>query len=259
MSTTVKALSLLNLFTQSQRELRLGDIAHLSGMDKATAYRHLTALKKAGLLEQIYPQKTYRIGAEVLRLANIREATVPMLETAKKILKLLSEYINETTHVSLIKNDRLITVAYSYSKAHAMGVIMGDKDSHPLHATSSGLCVLAYSHSKFIEEVLSRKLQSYTPETITTADEIASLLDVIRQQGYAETNGSFETGLHSFAAPIFNASADIMGAISITAPSERVNKHNEKKYSSAVIKAAAELSRQIGGIAPNKLTVDFAA
>lgn len=251
MSTTSKALSLLNLFTQSQLELRLSDITRLSGMDKATVYRHLTALKMAGLLEQTEPEKLYRIGPEVLRLANIRETSVPMLEAAQRVLKSLSDSIHETTHMSLLKNDSLVTVAHSYSKTHATGVMIGDNDSHPLHATSSGLCVLAHAPQTLIDTILGGELTAYTAKTVTDPAEVRALLDQVRNKGYAESVGGFEANLHSFAAPVFNAKTNVIGAISITAPADRVDERNKSTFTQFLMKAATQLTRQIGGM-PSK-------
>lgn len=258
MSTIGKALSLLNLFTQSRLELRLSDVARLSGMDKATVHRHLTELKNAGILEQTGPEKIYRMGPEVLRLANIRESAVPMLVIAKQILEELSDTTCETTHMSLLKNETLVTVAHNYSNAHATGVMMGDKNSHPLHATSSGLAVLANLPSTFIEKILNAPLPSYTPHTLTDPDKIKSVLAEIRAMGFSESFSGFEANLHSFAAPIFNANARVIGALSVTAPADRVGEHNKLQTSNAVIEAAAKLTRQTGGL-PRHLIAESSA
>lgn len=247
MSTIGKALSLLNLFTQSRLELRLSEAARLSGMDKATVHRHLTELKNAGILEQIGPEKIYRMGPEVLRLANIRESSVPLLKVAKSILKALSDKTSETTHMSLLKNDTLVTVAHSYSNTYATGVMMGDKDSHPLHATSSGLAVLAHAPHTFIDSILSTPLHAYTPYTLTDPAKILVKLSEIRRVGFAESQSAFEANLHSFAAPVYNALGRVIGAISVTAPAERVGAHNRTQTSEYVVNAAAELTRQTGG------------
>lgn len=250
MSTIGKALSLLNHFTETRLEIRLSDMAKLANMDKATVHRHLTELKNAGILEQIGNDKLYRMGPEVLRLANLRESAVPLLDVAKSILDQLSKDRSETTHLSLLKNDVLVTVAYSYSRTHAMAIMVGDNDSHPLHATSSGLVVLAYSTAKFVDQILERPLQKYTKDTLTNPKQIRDLLQNIRQKGFSESIGGFEDNTHSIASPIFNQTGQAIGAISVTAPALRVGETERAETSKAVMKAAQDLTHQTGGSSP---------
>jgi len=259
MSTTGKALSLLNFFTENRLEIRLSDMAKLADMDKATVHRHLTALKNAGILEQIGTDRIYRMGPEVLRLANLRESAVPLLEVAKSILKHLSRDRSETTHLSLLKNEVLVTVAYSYSRAHAMAIMMGDNDSHPLHATSSGLAVLAYSAPEFINRILKSPLQEYTQNTVTDPNQIHELLQEVRLKGFSESIGGFEDNTHSIAAPVFNHAGQAIGAISVTAPPLRVGDLERGATSKAVMDAAQNLTRQTGGVYPIQFLKSTAA
>lgn len=259
MSTIGKALSLLNFFTENRLEIRLSEMAKLANMDKATVHRHLTELKNAGILEQIGNDRLYRMGPEVLRLANLRESAVPLLEVAKSILQQLSKDRSETTHLSLLKNDVLVTVAYSYSRAHAMAIMMGDNDSHPLHATSSGLAVLAYSTPEFINQILEGPLQKYTQNTLTDPNQIRELLQDVRQKGFSESIGGFEDNTHSIASPVFNQAGRTIGAISVTAPALRVGAPEREATSKAVMQAAQDLTRQTGGNFPIQFLKSSAA
>ena len=86
MGTVAKALSLLNYFSLQRSEIGLSELARLSGMNKATVYRHMSELCAQGFAEQTQAGKSYRLGAEVLRLASLREAAVPLLSVAREML-----------------------------------------------------------------------------------------------------------------------------------------------------------------------------
>lgn len=250
MGTVSKAMSLLALFTEKQLELGLSEIARISKMDKATAHRSLTALRDAGLLEQFGPDKLYRIGPEVLRLANIREAAVPFLACARTAAQELCEKTNETAHISLLRGKSLISVAHHYSRKQAIGIMMGNEDSHPLHATSSGLAVLSFAPASLVKSVLSKPLPRYTEHTITAPDVIREKLQAVQNCGYAESTGGFEAGVHSFSAPLFGRDAKVIGAISIAAPSTRINDQERARLPALVMAAATDLTRETGGITP---------
>lgn len=255
MGTVSKAMSLLALFNENRLELGLSEIARISQMDKATAYRALNALREAGLLEQFGPDKLYRIGPEVLRLANVREAAVPFLSSARAVVETLSDRSHETAHISLLRGKRLISVTHAYSRKNAINIMMGSEDSHPLHATSSGLAVLAFSTSRFVNSVLSKPLSAYTENTITDADLVRKKLRRIQADGYAESNGAFEDGVHSFSAPVFDRSGQVLGAISIAAPSSRISEAHHQNLPALVMQAAADLTQDTGGILPHSLSI----
>ena len=90
MGTVSKALSLLTNFNQSRTEIGLSEIARLAGVNKATAYRLLTELQAGGFVEQTGADKSWRLGPEILRLARVREAAVPMTTASRAILDRLA-------------------------------------------------------------------------------------------------------------------------------------------------------------------------
>ena len=254
MGTVSKAMSLLALFNESRLELGLSEIARISKMDKATAHRALNALRNAGLLEQFGPDKLYRIGPEVLRLANVREAAVPFLSSARTAVENLCDHTHETAHISLLRGKRLISVAHHYSRKNAIGIMMGSEDSHPLHATSSGLTVLAFSSSNFVKAVLSKPLTRHTGNTLTDPDSIREKLSTIQAQGHAESVGGFEEGVHSFSAPIFDRTGLVIGAISIAAPTSRISEEDRHALPELVVKAATNLTHDTGGALPHSFS-----
>ena len=110
MGTVGKAISLLELFTVAEPELGLTDLARRSGFDKATTRRLLVALTSRGFIEQDAATRHYRLGAGLSRLARIREARFPFLQTAVPLVRDLASATAETVHLSEFGTDRLVTV-----------------------------------------------------------------------------------------------------------------------------------------------------
>ncbi|MFC3118586.1 hypothetical protein ACFOHS_11620 [Jhaorihella thermophila] len=63
-------------------------------------------LQEAGFVEQVGPDRAYRLGPEVLRLAALREAAVPILSVSRGILDRLCDATGETAHLSLLRGGR---------------------------------------------------------------------------------------------------------------------------------------------------------
>lgn len=250
MGTTSKALSLLDLFSQETPDIGLSDIARRAGMNKATAFRLMTDLAAQGFVEQSGTARAYRLGPAILRLAALREATVPMREVAMGVLKSLSQATGETAHVSLLQVDQLSTLAYTYSNTHGTQVRMEDAKILPLHATSSGLAVLAFSPTEFVDRTLSQPLAASTADTITDPAKIRDQLERCRLQGFAVSVGGFEQDVHSYAAPFFDARAACIGAVAVAAPVARMDDALQSKIQREVLKSASRLTRLLGGLPP---------
>ena len=259
MGTVSKALSLLGFFTQQQPEIGLSDMARLSAMNKATVYRLLCELQDNGFVEQVGNGRAYRLGAEVLRLAALREATVPVLSVSRAILDKLSDATGETTHMSLVQGTQLNALSHAYSPRHATKVTMEDAEVLSFHATGSGLAILAYSDPEFADRILAAPLKAFTPQTETDPRAIREKLKRIRQQGFAESIGGFEADVHSYAVPIFGADAMPIGALAVAAPVSRMTGTLKRIIQDELRFRAGEMTQKIGGACPENYPANEAA
>lgn len=258
MGTVSKALSLLTLFSRSRDRIGLSEMARLSNMNKATAHRLLSELQICGFVEQVGSGREYRLGPAFLRLAALREATVPMRDLAFSVAEGLAETTGETAHVSLLQGTTLSTITYAYAHQHGLQVTMEDAEVLPLHATSSGHAVLAFSNNSFVAEVLKQPLKALTEMTITDPVALRARLEEVRRTGLAESVGVFEAEVHTHAAPLFDARQACIGAIAIAAPTARMTGDHRTRVRSALLEAAPRLTRLMGGFLPDSVQKDAA-
>lgn len=250
MGTVSKALSLLNYFSRQRPEIGLSELARLSRMNKATVYRHMSEMAAQGFVEQTETGKSYRLGAEILRLAALREAAVPLLEVARELLKSLSDTTSETAHFSIVQGDRLNALAHHYSTRHGTRVTMEDAEILSFHGTASGLSILAFASDTFCDEILSQRLQQHTPLTETDPDRVRARLDQIRRSGFAQSVGGFEADVHSIATPVFGPDMTPIGALAVAAPVARMTKEMIVLCQARLGSSAKDLTRRIGGFPP---------
>ena len=250
MGTTSKALSLLELFSRKTPEIGLTDMARRAGLNKATTYRLLSELSEHGFVEQVGASRAYRLGPAFLRLAALREASVPMRDVARGVLRALSDTTGETAHMSVLRGTALNAISYTYASVHGTQVRMEDAEELLLHATSSGLAVLAWSAPDFITYALAQKLAKRTPETITDPAEIRARLAPIRAQGFAVSIGGFEADVHSHAVPIFDATSTPIGALAVAAPVARMEPDLAALIQRELLDKGVHLTRLLGGFPP---------
>ena len=105
----------------------------------------------------------------------------------------------------------------------------------PLHAVSSGQVLLAFRTPAAIERFLERPMERFTEHTLTDADAVRERLREVRRQGYIWAMDEFETGISSIAAPIADASGEVIAAVHVHGPSYRFPAEGSK----------AELAQQV--------------
>ncbi len=246
MKTVDRAMQLLKSFSKEQHELGLTAIAKLNGFDKATTRRLLQSLMKHSLIEQNPVNRDYRLGPGLLSLAQLREDSRPMRSIAKTILASLAESTGETAHFGLLAGEQIANIAVHESE-HANRVTMSAGEHFPLHATSSGLVILAFSADEFIERMLDKPKTIFTKNTPIQRKQLDKLLKTARSDGYIINTGFYEADVCSIAAPVFDQSKHAVGAISVATPSTRFTASSIKSITKQVLAAAANMTDAIGG------------
>ena len=89
-------------------------------------------------------------------------------------------------------------------------------------------------------------MESYTRNTITSADAFRKELDAIRRIGYAIDDEEREEGLRCIGAPVWNNQGDVIAAVSIAGPVFRITRDRTDSLAAAVTKAARLISIALG-------------
>ncbi len=251
MKTVRKALALLHHFTVNQAHWGLSDLARAAGLDKAGTLRLLRPLVDEGFLEQDANTRKYRLGYQVLTLAQVREASFPLVELMQPILQQLVERVGEVAHVSIAQGDGLSTVAVANSVQRATRVFVDPSETLPYHATASGMVCLAFGEPQWSAERLAQSLfTGVTAQTPHDAHDLAPYIERARQSGYATTRDTFEAEVTGTAMPIFDARGFARGAVAIAAPSSRVDETRITDFVRELKPAAEAMTQALGGVVP---------
>jgi DNA-binding IclR family transcriptional regulator len=248
MSVVSKALDLLQQFTPARPEIGLSQIGRLAGMDKATAYRHMTALEAAGFVEKNPLTKAYRIGPAVLHLAQMRELTVPRKEGARTALETLADVTGETAHLSVLSGADLHALMSRESDRHGTRAII-DVTILPLHATGSGLCALAFGAADLLAAARA-DLTRYTDDTAADEQALNGAVAQARASGFGFAEGSFEDGILGISAPVFDQSGLLAGTVAVASVASRVTPELDQVIRRELVTAAREITRNWGGSIP---------
>jgi IclR family transcriptional regulator, acetate operon repressor len=246
LKTIDKALTVLGFFTEATPEYRLSDLARAAGIDKVTMMRILASLALQGFVEHDAGTKTYRLGAAVLRLARVREASFPMVSVLQPVLATLSRVSGETAHAAEFDGARLMSIAaHEPDRGNRISVRTGVARS--LHATASGRAALAAGGARFVEAVLSEPMEAFTAQTLTTDAAMRAELDATRARGFALSHEARELGVVSVAAAFCDQSGRLRGTVALAMPADRADGAQIARLGPMVAAAAAQIEHRLFG------------
>ena len=89
---------------------------------------------------------------------------------------------------------------------------------------------LADLPSEKIDAILPKKLEEYTPNTITKKADLIQELIQVKTQGYAMDNEEFERGLLCIALPVYNQEGKLLSGVSISGSKHRFDFNQLEEY-----------------------------
>jgi DNA-binding IclR family transcriptional regulator len=210
-----RVLALLKSFDDSRVELGVAELSRALGVHKSTASRLAAALERAGFLTR--SGRRYRLGVEVIRLGTLALRSFDLVATMQPAMEKLSQRTGETVNLAVPDGHDVLNVAEVPSTyiLSASGGWIGRR-TRP-HAVANGKVLLAYGA---LPPPVS--LERFTPQTITSPDELAAQLEDVRRDGYATAVAELEAGLVAVAAPVFDPAGTCVAALSVSGPEYRM-------------------------------------
>src|SRR5262249_13676527 len=116
----------------------------------------------------------------------------------------------------------------------------------PAHCTSVGKALLATLEPARLDELYADvSLVPSTDRSIRTVEQLRIALEVVRQQGYAQSDGEGEEGVSSVAAAIRDSNGSGVAAISVAAPTQRFSTLRRIEVAHAVIETAYQIAADL--------------
>ena len=107
LKTVDRALRLLLLFDEIDREYRVGELASMLGTDKSIVSRLAATLAKRGFLERAPDSEAYRLGPEFVRLGMFAATSSQnLVEVARVPMENLAEETGETVNLARLEDAR---------------------------------------------------------------------------------------------------------------------------------------------------------
>lgn len=221
--------------------ITVSELAAKLGTSKSTVHNHLRTLRNLGYV--INDEGRYRVGLQFLNLGDRARKRYKLYQPGKQELDDLVDAVGERAQLMVEEDGEGV---YIY-QARADSAV--PSDSHigtfpPMHATAVGKSYLAFlPESKRTAILNGMSFDPVTQHTITNRGKLERELETVRQRGVAFNDEERVTGMRAIGAPILQTDGTVLGAISVSGPTTRMN---GDRYTTDLPERVQQAARVIG-------------
>lgn len=239
-SVLERVVRILEVFDYDTVAVSVGDIADRADLPLSTASRLVETLVGHGLLRRDARQRV-RIGLRLWELASRASPTHGLREAAMPFLEDLHAVTGHHVQLGVLDNEEVLFI----ERLSAPGATVNFTrvaSRLPLHASSSGLVLLAHAPVSLQDKIVNGPLTRFTDQAITDGKVLRAALAEIRRVGYAVCPGFLHPDTTGIAVPIRDAGDKVIATLSVIVPrGATVGDHIP-----AMLAAARGIRRQLG-------------
>ena len=173
-----RAMRVLDAFLELPGEVGTNELSRRTQINASTVSRLLATLVAGGYVEYVSETGRYRLGPQLMRLANHALSSVDLRALARPHLAVLEAATGETTTLSIPGEGEAVTVDFVASSAAVASIARVGRPSIA-HATATGKVMLAFARGVQAPGALD----AYTDRTITEPKALRREIDCRPQAG----------------------------------------------------------------------------
>jgi DNA-binding IclR family transcriptional regulator len=214
-SVLARAVRIFEAFTPEEPALTVSEISRRSGLHVATASRLVAELVSYGFLTR--DDRRVRIGMRLWELATWASPSLSLRNAAMPFMEGVHDVVGHHVQLGVLDGDEVLFLE-RLTAPEAVINYTRIAGRLPLHASSSGLVLLAHGPADLRARVLDGHLDRYTPDTPATAARLRAVLAEVRRQGYAYCPGYVHPDALGIAAPVRDARGEVVAALAVIVP-----------------------------------------
>lgn len=223
-----RAFSIIAALESSTMPRNLSEISRATGLYKSTILRLLQSLQDAGYVVRVEESK-YALGPTSMQLGLAYERANPLRYLILPVMQRLVEEGSESPsfHIRQTADERLCLFRLDSKHSTLDRVQTGDR--LPMSRGAAGKVLFAFDDAE---------------------PAAGSEMDEIRKNCFAVSLGERDKFCAGVSAPVFTRRNRLLGALSFSGPKERFGPKAVEDMKVAILRAAHELSTELGGNYP---------
>jgi DNA-binding IclR family transcriptional regulator len=236
-----KALDILETIGEGRSGFALTDLARALDLPKPTAYRIVATMETRGYIAR-NKNGHYQMTRKLSDLWQNESEEDLLLRAAKPVMQQLVESCRETVNLGVLDAAEVVVVSMVESP-QSIRMISKVGNRRYLHSTALGKVLLSGLPEKEVDRLIRiQGLPRLTPRTLVSRQSLAKELARVLKQGYALDNEENELDGRCLGAGIVNQSGRIAAALSISAPTFRMDMARVKSLAGELRDACRDIS-----------------
>jgi IclR family acetate operon transcriptional repressor len=240
---------LLNRIAESPDDgASLTDLAQQVGLPASTAHRLLLTLEQERYVRFGQSRRLWTIGVQAFVTGCAFVKTRNLAAMARTHLRQLMENSGETVNLAVEDKGEAVYLAQVECR-QMMRVLARPGTRVPMHCSAVGKAIFSATSDKAIGQILHQHgMPRLTAKTINTPAALRNELVKVKNQGYAVDDEEHAVGLRCIAAPVFDETGDVIGAVSVSGPMARIDEDRISELGRMVVDAAIAISAEMGAV-----------
>jgi len=217
-----RGLEVIRSFDRIHAKQTISQISERTLLARPTVLRLLITLEELGYVR--CQDNLYSLTPKVVDLGLAYISALGLYGAAKPHMENLSKEVDQSVSMAeLDGSDIVYTARVEVAKIVSVGVTVGAR--LPSASTALGRMLLAAVPDSELHEVLSTpSLSMFIPRTRFTAEQIRPKLELVREQGWAESDEDLQYGVQAIAAPIRGGDGQVVAAVGLATHTSEVEK-----------------------------------
>lgn len=251
-----RLVDILKLFAEHSDVLSVAEIGRKLNLPGSSTHRALEPLVRTGLIERA-PKRRYRIGAELYRIALLIQGQFELMKAARPIMIETARLSGETCLLGLLTpNRRRIVLVHKIDSTRPTPPSFDFLENITPAWGSVSRAIMAWLRPSDLVHILrdagpSPVTGERLPGLATLQEELAEIC----RDGVACSMGKRSPHSIGVAAPFFDDTGAVRGAIGIVAPKSGVTKEVRVHLIHTVKSQSAQLSKRLGYRAARRRSV----
>ena len=247
-------LQILDLFTIDQPTLSVDDVIQRLDLVQSTAYRYLKELCDSGLLA---PQGkgVYSLGRRIVELERLLQLSDPLLHAGRVAMEGMDvEYPNRSFLLCAFYKDATLCIHKVGPdeirfRGQRMKILRGRGTVLSLFTGAGSQVLLAHLPPHQLTSLYLTHAPAIAEAGLGESwKEFRTRLGQIRKQGYAETVGRMNPGMHSLAVPVNRPDNKLAGSLLMLGSASPAEMAQAREMVLALQAKAQAMSRMVGAL-----------
>jgi IclR family KDG regulon transcriptional repressor len=239
------ALEILEYVAVQREPMGVTALAEHFATNKSKIFRHLRTLAQQGYVVQDEATERYRVGARMVALGHAINDSVDIVREAGPVMRKVRNGLSHSVILGMMDKGGVRVVSVQ-SGTSAVEITVKPGSLLGYHNSAQGKIALAFGGAALLKKVCAAGLPAMTPQTITDASALEQELAQIRQQGWAIAPDETVTGLNALAAPIFDASGQVVATLAIVDAVQFIARQPSERQIATLLEAGQSISQSIG-------------